>query len=201
MPIGFEHIELVGDKVRLRPVHEADAEDAYHLFTDDRVFSQMAGEDPGSLDEQREAYRGGVERLRTGDGYSLAIEEVANPGLIGHFSARPRFHPRQIDFGYWLGVPYWNKGYMTEAVRLMCHFSFVYLDAARIYATVFTSNPASRKVLEKSGFSVDGTLRSHVFKGGEFVDAWFMTLLRSEWENEKDKYIPRHENVVFAEGE
>ena len=159
MPVGFRHIELVGDKVRLRTIREGDAPDAYRLMKDDRVLSQLADEGAGSLDEQREAYRGRVERLRTGEGYSLAIEEVAKPGLIGCISARPRFHSRQIDIGYWLGVPYWNKGYMPEAVRLICHFSFVYLDAARAYATAFTSNIASRKVLEKNGFSVDGTLR------------------------------------------
>jgi ribosomal-protein-alanine N-acetyltransferase len=89
---------------------------------------------------------------------------------------------------------------MTEAVRLVCHFSFVYLEAARAYATAFTSNIASRKVLEKSGFSVDGTLRSHVFKRGQFLDSWFLTMLRSEWEAEKERYTPRHEDVIVARG-
>ena len=201
MPVGFEQIELVGDKVRLRPIREADAEDAYRLFTDDRVFSQMAGESSGSLDEQREFYRGRAERLRTGESYSLAIEEVARPGLIGGISAYPRLHPQQIDIGYWLGVPYWNKGYVTEAVRLVCHFSFVYLDAARAYATVFVGNIGSRRVLEKNGFSVDGTLRSHVFKGGQFVDSWFLTLLRSEWDAGQERFSPRYEDIVVAKGE
>jgi ribosomal-protein-alanine N-acetyltransferase len=90
---------------------------------------------------------------------------------------------------------------MTETVRLVCYFSFVYLDAARAYATVFTRNMASRRVLEKNGFSVDGTLRSHVFKRGEFVDSWFLTLLHSEWEVQKKRYAPRHEDIVVAKGE
>jgi ribosomal-protein-alanine N-acetyltransferase len=201
MPQGFEHVELVGDKVRLRPVRESDAADAYRLFKDDRVLSRLATEGSNSLDEQREVYRGMEERLRTGEGYSLAIEEIATPRLLGGISARPRLHPQQIDIGYWLGAPYWEKGYMTEAVRLVCHLSFEYLDAVRAYATVFTRNMASRRVLEKNGFSVDGTLRSHVFKRGQFVDSWFLTLLRSEWEVRKERYAPRHEEVIVAEGE
>ncbi len=200
MPAGFSHIELVGDKVRLRPIREGDATNAYRLFMDDRVLSRLVTEGLAFLEEQREVYRGMAERLRTGESYNLAIEEVAKPGLIGGIGARPRLHPQQIDIGYWLGVPYWNNGYMTEAVRLVCHFSFVYLDAARAYATAFTSNVASRKVLEKNGFSVDGTLRSHVFKRGEWRDQWFLSILRSEWEVKREWYRPHHEDIVLAEG-
>ena len=199
MPVGFERIELLGDKVRLRPIREADATDAYRLVVDEAVLANLAWDGPASEAEIAETYRH-LERLRTGESYSLAIEEVTKSGLIGGISARPRLHPQQIDIGYWLGVPYWNQGYMTEAVRLVCHFSFVYLDAVRAYATVFTSNVASRKVLEKNGFSVDGTLRHHVFKRGEWYDEWFLSLLRFEWEVEKQRYTPRHEDVVVAKG-
>jgi ribosomal-protein-alanine N-acetyltransferase len=197
MPVGFEHIELVGEKVRLRPIRETDAAEAFSLFKDDRVLSRLLTEGSASVDEQREVYRGMTERLRTGESYNLSIEEVSSPGVIGGISARPRLHPQQIDIGYWLGVPYWNKGYMTEAVRLVCYSSFELLDAARAYATVFTNNMASRKVLEKNGFSVDGTLRAHVFKRGEWRDEWFLSLLRPEWEVGKERYTPRHENIVF----
>jgi ribosomal-protein-alanine N-acetyltransferase len=198
MPVGFEHIELVGEKVRLRPIRETDAAEAFSLFKDDRVLSRLLTEGSASVDEQREVYRGMTERLRTGESYNLSIEEVSSPGVIGGISARPRLHPQQIDIGYWLGVPYWNKGYMTEAVRLVCYFSCELLDAARAYATVFTNNMASRKVLEKNGFSVDGTLRAHVFKRGEWQDEWFLSLLRPEWEVGKERYTPRHEDVIFA---
>ena len=201
MPAGFEQIELLGEKVRLRPIKENDAADAYRLLIDDAVLSNLAWDGPANEAEIVEAYHRLEGELKSGESYCFAIESVDAPGLLGCIDVRFPRHPRQADIGYWLGVPYWNNGYMTEALRLVCHFSFVHLDAARVYTTAFTSNVASRKVLEKNGFSVDGTLRSHVFKRGQFLDSWFLTLLRPEWEVEKERYTPRHEDVVVAKGE
>jgi ribosomal-protein-alanine N-acetyltransferase len=161
----------------------------------------LAWDGPASQDEIAETYTRWQKEFRAGENCCLAIERTAKTGLIGGIDVRFPRHPQQADIGYWLGVPYWNKGYMTEAVRLVCYISFKHLDAARVYATVFEGNNGSRRVLEKNGFSVDGTLRSHVFKSGQFLDSWFMTLLRSEWEVEKERYTPRHENVVVAKGD
>ncbi|UCB43270.1 MAG: GNAT family N-acetyltransferase [Dehalococcoidales bacterium] len=201
MPVGLEHIELVGERVRLRPIKESDAADAYRLLVDDAVLSNLVWDGPTSEAEIAEAYDRLEGELKSGESYSIAIERVDASGLLGCINPRFPRHPRQAEIGYWLGVPYWNQGYMTEAVRLVCHLSFKHLDAARAYATVFTSNVASRKVLEKNGFSVDGTLRSHVFKRGEWRDEWFLSLLRSEWEVREERYTPRHENIVFTRGE
>jgi RimJ/RimL family protein N-acetyltransferase len=200
MSIRFEHIELVGDKVRLRPIQESDAAEAYRLLTDDAVLANLAWDGPASEAEIAETYTRWQTEFRAGENCCLAIERADKPGMVGCINARFPRHPQQADIGYWLGTPYWNNGYMTEAVRLVCHLSFEYLDAVRAYATVFTRNIASRRVLEKNGFSIDGTLRSHVFKRGQFVDSWFMTLLLSEWEVEREKYLPRHEDVIAAKG-
>jgi ribosomal-protein-alanine N-acetyltransferase len=200
MPVFFEHIELLGEKVRLRPIREADAPDAYHLIADEAVLATLAWDGPSSEVEIAETYHRWETEFQTDENCNLAIERVDEPGLVGCITARFPRHPRQADIGYWLGVPYWNRGYMTEAVRLVCHLSFKYLDAARAYATVFVGNNSSRKVLEKNGFTVDGTLRHHVFKRGEFLDSWFLTLLRSEWETERERFAPRHEDIVIVEG-
>ena len=85
---------------------------------------------------------------------------------------------------------------MTDAVRLVTYFSFQHLDALRVYAEVFVGNLGSRRVLEKCGFTLDGTLRCHAFKRGQWLDEWFFTLLRAEWEAHKDEYLPDQERVV-----
>ena len=199
MPAGFEHVELVGQAVRLRPVREDDAADAYSLVTDDRVLANLAWDGPPDEAAIAGVYRHWEKELVSGENYCFAIERINIPGLVGCIDARFPRHPRQADIGYWLGVPYWNNGYITEAVGLICHLCFNYLDSARIYATVFTGNTGSRRVLEKNGFSLDGTLRQHVYKRGQFLDSWFLTLLRSEWEKNKAKFLPAHENIVLVE--
>jgi len=199
VPAGFKHVELVGQTVRLRPVREADPADAYHLVTNDAVLANLAWDGPANETEIAGTYRRWEKELVSGESYCLAIERINTPGLIGCIDARFQHHPRQADIGYWLGVPYWNNGCMTEAVRLICHLCFNCMNSARIYATVFVGNTGSRRVLEKNGFSLDGTLRRHVFKRGDFLDSWFLTLLRPEWEKDKARYVPVYENVVLAE--
>ncbi len=60
------------------------------------------------------------------------------------------------EIGYWLGVPYWNHGYATEAARAVIDHAFGDLDHEALQAGARVSNPASRRVLEKCGFQWTG---------------------------------------------
>ncbi len=198
MSIGFERIELVGDRVRLRPTTGGDGASAYRLVKDEAILKWLLWDGPNAEREMAETFQRWQEGLETGESYHFAIERADEPGLIGCIGPRLVTYPEQADIGYWLGVPYWSRGYMTEAIRLVCHFCFKYLGVVRVYATVFVGNVGSRRALEKNGFSLDGTLRGHVHKRGGFLDAWFFTLLRSEWEEDRERFRPRHEDIVVA---
>jgi len=63
---------------------------------------------------------------------------------------------RSAELGFWLGEPFWNRGIMTEAVKAFTALSFESFDLVRIYARVFEWNPASARVLEKSGYLLEG---------------------------------------------
>src|SRR3990167_6117438 len=54
-----------------------------------------------------------------------------------------KMEKHKAEIGYWLGKKYWNKGIMTEAVRLITNFGFTNLKLRRIYAPLFVSNRAS----------------------------------------------------------
>ena len=60
------------------------------------------------------------------------------------------------ELGYWLGVPYWGRGYATEAARAVIDDAFGDLDIETLHASARVSNPASRRVLEKCGFQWSG---------------------------------------------
>jgi RimJ/RimL family protein N-acetyltransferase len=85
------------------------------------------------------------------------------------------------EIGYWLGVPYWNRGYVTEAAREMLRYGFEDLGLQRIFAGCFARNPASARVMEKIGMRYEGTLRRHVVKWDEAQDITFYGILRDEW--------------------
>ena len=87
---------------------------------------------------------------------------------------------RSAELGYFLGEPFWGRGLMTAAVAAMCREGFGTWDIVRIYAEPYARNLASRRVLEKAGFTLEGTLRQCVCKNGEMLDACIYALLREE---------------------
>ena len=60
------------------------------------------------------------------------------------------------EIGYWLGVPYWGKGFATEAARAVIDHAFGTLGHDVLLGGARISNPASRRVLEKCGFQWTG---------------------------------------------
>ena len=87
---------------------------------------------------------------------------------------------RSGELGYWLAEPLWGRGIMTAAVTAMCREGFEAWDIVRIHAQPFARNLASRRVLEKAGFTLEGTLRQSVYKNGEMLDSCIYALLREE---------------------
>ena len=87
-------------------------------------------------------------------------------GVIGFI----KIEKHKAEIGYWLGKKYWNKGTMTEAVKVMTNFGFKKLKLKRIYAGVFTKNKASAHVLKNNGYKLEGLLRKNDLKDGKFVD-------------------------------
>jgi RimJ/RimL family protein N-acetyltransferase len=84
------------------------------------------------------------------------------------------------EVGYWLGEAHWNQGIASAAVESFLEYIWETCDVARLHASVFAWNPASARVLEKSGFRLEGTQRKAIFKDGEFIDEWIYSLLRSD---------------------
>ena len=81
------------------------------------------------------------------------------------------------EVGYWLGEPYWGRGYATEAIRGFADWVFANHDIIRLFATVFTYNAASGRALEKAGFIREATSRCASIKDGRIYDEWLYALI------------------------
>lgn len=77
---------------------------------------------------------------------------------------------QQAQLSYWIGKPYWNQGYATEAAKAVLKHGFTNLGLERVRAPHFSKNPASGRVLQKTGMSHEGTLHGHLNKWGESED-------------------------------
>ena len=78
---------------------------------------------------------------------------------------------QDCELGYFLQRSHWSKGIMTKAVQLMCEEAFQQLAINRISALVYAPNIASRKVLEKNNFVIEGLLRQAITKKEQHYDA------------------------------
>jgi len=74
------------------------------------------------------------------------------------------------EMGYWLAEPLWGRGLTTRAVAAASDWAFDNYKVVRIFATVFSHNVASARVLEKSGFVREGVLRHSAVKKGVILD-------------------------------
>lgn len=74
------------------------------------------------------------------------------------------------EIGYMLDRGVWSRGIMTEAARLICEEAWKLLDILRITGRVYEPNQASRRVLEKNGFELEGLLRQAVDKNGNIYN-------------------------------
>ena len=85
---------------------------------------------------------------------------------------------RNADLGYVLLDEYKGRGVMTEAVGRICAEAFEKLDILRISARMYAPNLASRRVLEKNGFQLEGVMRRAVCKGDKVYDMLLYGRLR-----------------------
>ena len=117
----------------------------------------------------------------------LAIEIDA--AAVGGIDVRPGAAELRIggDIGYWLARRYWGRGIMSRVVTCWCEYLFCHHGFERLQATVFSNNPASARVLEKSGFTREGILRRAVIKRGDVLDLCMYAMLRTETSDSKQK--------------
>ncbi len=100
-----------------------------------------------------------------------AILLAGTSTLIGGVGLRLNRDHNHAEIGYWLGVPYWGKGYATEASAELLRYGFEDLKLHRIYASHFAHNPASGDILRKIGMKYEGRQRGHLMKWDEYLDS------------------------------
>ncbi len=90
------------------------------------------------------------------------------------------------ELGYWLAEPFWGRGFATAAVRRVVDHAFSDLGLLRVWAVTFDANPASARVLEKSGFVFEGVERSAAVKRGCGHDLLVWAQVNPVWRMPED---------------
>jgi [ribosomal protein S5]-alanine N-acetyltransferase len=105
---------------------------------------------------------------------------VKDGDVVGCIGVEPGadIHRRSAAIGYWLSPGYWNQGIATKACGWMVNYAFESFDIVRLWAGVFSNNPASAKVLTKCGFTHEATLQKAVWKENQVLDELIFTRFR-----------------------
>ena len=98
-------------------------------------------------------------------------------GVIG-LTKKDDVYKLTAELGFWLGEPFWNKGIATQAVKIIIDYGFEQLGLVRICSCVFDFNKASQRVLEKSGFVLEGIFKNAVIKNNKICDEYRYAILK-----------------------
>ena len=112
------------------------------------------------------------------DRYSWAIQLKSTGEVIGrYFGMHPDDRVSQVELAYEIGRNWWNQGYMTEATKKVIDFFLRDVGFNRVYAIHASANPASGRVMQKSGMVYEGTLRqAHKCNNGIFDEVRYSIL-------------------------
>lgn len=167
---------LEGKNVNLRILEKEDFPLLVEWFNQPAVFGEYNPLHQVSIDEIGKLFSSPHEIK------PFIVENKAGikVGFIHYFYV---LHPvsRLLEIGYSLIPSERDKGYGTEALRIIVDFLFLSKDVIRIQAQTDPRNLASQKILEKAGFKKEGVLRKSFFIRGEWKDNWVYSILREEW--------------------
>ncbi len=175
--------ELRTERLLLRPFTLADAPVVQQLAGDRDIASTTLNiphpYEIGMAEGWIGTHRQQCER---GESVNFAIVRRQDGALIGAISLMNiEQRHEHAELGYWIGTPYWNKGYCTEAAEAVLHYGFTTLGLNRIHAYHFARNPASGRVMEKIGMVHEGCRRQHVKKWDVFEDLELYAILKTEY--------------------
>jgi RimJ/RimL family protein N-acetyltransferase len=141
---------IITERLILRPVGAGDAEAIASLIDNYKIAVMLARVPyPYKIDDARKFITWADGRPDGEKIFGLCLKDTETFIGICSYEIHALAEP---EFGYWLGEPYWGKGYMSEAVKAVTAHAFTVTKHQSLYSGCRLQNLASRRVLEKAGF-------------------------------------------------
>jgi ribosomal-protein-alanine N-acetyltransferase len=153
--------ELLTDRLQLRPPTEADAEQIFSRYGHDPLVCRYLSWVPHRSIDDTIAFLGRTvadNQEGRSAGYLIFSRETGT--LLG--SVGGRIEESRMQFGYCLARDAWGKGFATEAAHAFVQAVMEEPSIWRVQAYCDVENRPSARVLEKSGLTLEGTLRRYM---------------------------------------
>ena len=157
---------LETDRLILRPITLADAEDLFE-YASDPENTKHTFPTHQSIEETQWVIANLFMASPLGN---FAIELKKNGKMIGTCDLRVNEGEKSAELAYAINKKYWGNGYAPEAAKRLLELAFNDLKIERLWAKFSSQNPASGRVMEKIGMEKEGILRHTKNLCGDFVD-------------------------------
>lgn len=146
------------------------------------LYSEPVYTTKAEVRELLDKYIGSYEK---DDYYRWAVIEKNSGECIGQiafFLVDSKNHFAEIE--YCIGSDFQNNGYATEATKAVIRYGFEHINLHKVQICTKTINKPSKRVIEKCGFTYEGTLRDYFYMNGEYVGRLYFSMLKSEYKSE-----------------
>jgi len=164
--------------MQIEPIAPRHAHDVQELASHPEVLATTNLPEPYPEDGAITWIEAAQERRADGEEFSFAI--MVDGSLVG-VSGLVEVAGDKGEIGFWVGKPYWGNGYATAGTRQVLRFAFEDLDLAEVFARPSERNVASRRVLDKLGFTPVGVEVHEHPKWGEDDPVVRYVLSRADW--------------------
>lgn len=166
----------------LRPLEPADTVSIAPLMADPAIATRTARIPyPNTPADAENWVANVIAEGKSGAVLTRAIQRRADGAVLGIVGLIVERAKREAELGYWLGRPYWGRGFATEAVARLIRFGFEERALERIEAGAFADNAASIRVLHKLGFVSTGANNVAAPPRGRSIPAEGFALTRESW--------------------
>jgi RimJ/RimL family protein N-acetyltransferase len=172
--------EAARHEFSLRPVNAHDADALFPQIFQTPITNTIQWDGPENLAAYREGLSAKEAACTAGREHMFTI--YAGERAAGSASFRPYEDGYRADIGLWIGETFQAQGIGTQAVKELVNYGFQRPNIQKIEASVFLENWASRRIFEKNGFLLEGTVRAGARKRGNLIDEWLLGLLRKDYE-------------------
>ena len=166
-------IKINGERIYLTELEEKDAL-KLHEYCKEPKLNEYSGpyKASESIEKAKEYIKNCRKNIIEKNSYVLGLYEKRTNNLVGTIGF---FHldkeNKNGEMGFWVARNYWNKGYMTEAVKLITDYIFKVLKYHRVYSHSHELNKAVGKILSNAGYKKEGKLKEALkSKEGKFYN-------------------------------
>ncbi len=172
---------LTTERLTLRQIKASDANEMYHLRSDEKVMEYIGRPRAKSVIEAAALIQKANEATVKQEGITWAITQKNYTKLIGNISywRLMREHDR-AEMGYILHPDYQGQGLMQEALSAVLHYGYHTLKLHSVEAHVDPNNIASIKLLERNNFVREGYYRENHYYDGKYQDTAVYSLILTE---------------------